>query len=956
MTGAVCAVHTLCTKFPSVGVVWAVCMSLLLCIVRHVILYCVQALATSSAFCYRIGIHQPTVYHMQCTGGVVLAAVIKLPQECRDFCALEYLEPEGKLITCHCPPPPPPHPPPFWRTLRNGLHCVQLWAHLSRFWGIAQTVRTLKPNQVSDGTTQRISVLQSVTRRTREKTPHHLFAVLVSSTFFLWPCVALYEHMMQTAVWGYGYSSAAVISQQAEQNDVYQGAKNTATVSFSSVAGHMNLTPSTLTTTPSTLTTTPISYSQQNATAYSVPGQSTVSITTAATSDGNNPPVTHKSSTTLVASMATYNPDQNKASDPPSVSNHYVRMEGPFASGGVCDAYRLWFVESDGKQGPLHVAKKYKFGNGVEGFKEDYQASFAARATAATFNAELQQNSPGTPEVSCLTVNRLLQLQGDTHYYCVEEFIEGDFCKYNNIFGDVEPPVGSRTALHCEIANAFSHFSFVRFKCQFAILDVQGVGTSWTDVAIVSKEPSQYGYTDTGPSGLKAFFDNHICGQICRDLGLTPINSRSAIFTHMISSPSTQLSFPVPPSPGATSPTRPSKPYPSSLPPTPTRSSSATYTPGALQVPKPVSELQPTTSGQPGLSQWRWGPHTLWKAPTADTTDGPRVRRTLTPTGQPAAGGSKSWAASATYSPDHVIARRKSSTAAPSSWQTHTSMTLSSITLPQRTTTTTTASSLWTAPSSIAATSARAAPAPDPAPAPVPNGVPTPTPPTTPAFSLPKASTPTLVGHRSSFSATHSPLATPQRDDAEGESATPAARVSRSYEPLSWTVAKPVVSDTPAPTPALFPATVSSAVPQMSTSAAAAAAPQTSAGYAATGQSALGSAGGRPSEASSVAPRPYAVPLPSEYATAGRAIPYLPQSGQYQSPTTAVSVDGVAVPLNNVDGYSGAGTTAPYVNYSSSPRVPAYSAGGVYAGAEQKAFHIPSPWAVYMGLPAKESS
>ena len=112
---------------------------------------------------------------------------------------------------------------------------------------------------------------------------------------------------------------------------------------------------------------------------------------------------------------------------------------------------------------PCVVAKRYKFQSGADGFKEDYQASLTARAMAAAFNAELEDHCPGTPRVKCLTVNRLLQLQGDTHYYCVEDFIEGDFCKYNNIFGDVEAPNSTRTPLYCELANSFSHFSFVRY-------------------------------------------------------------------------------------------------------------------------------------------------------------------------------------------------------------------------------------------------------------------------------------------------------------------------------------------------------------------------------------------------------------------------------------------------------------------------------------------------------------
>ena len=45
------------------------------------------------------------------------------------------------------------------------------------------------------------------------------------------------------------------------------------------------------------------------------------------------------------------------------------------------------------------------------------------------------------------------------HRYTVEEYLEGDFTKYNNIFGNEEfKPKGEEETKHHDVSAAFSHF------------------------------------------------------------------------------------------------------------------------------------------------------------------------------------------------------------------------------------------------------------------------------------------------------------------------------------------------------------------------------------------------------------------------------------------------------------------------------------------------------------------
>jgi hypothetical protein len=149
---------------------------------------------------------------------------------------------------------------------------------------------------------------------------------------------------------------------------------------------------------------------------------------------------------------------------------------------------------------------------------------FMASLIVTPFNELLTTLLPSHPKVSLVPVVRLMEIRGT--WYSLEDFIAGQFRKFNNIFGDVErPPLPGEDPTFFDLAAAFSHFSYCHSGNDYVILDVQGVDSTYTDCAVVSKKATQFGYTDTGASGLNAFLKKHTCNHICVKMGLRSLNA-----------------------------------------------------------------------------------------------------------------------------------------------------------------------------------------------------------------------------------------------------------------------------------------------------------------------------------------------------------------------------------------------------------------------------------------------
>jgi len=90
---------------------------------------------------------------------------------------------------------------------------------------------------------------------------------------------------------------------------------------------------------------------------------------------------------------------------------------------------------------------------------------------------------------------------------------------------------------------AFSHFSFEKSKGKVMVVDLQGVFTEKVDGTkvyeltdpVIHQRPSgrnsgremlDFGRTDRGVKGMKAFFESHKCTDACKFLGLSEVKAR----------------------------------------------------------------------------------------------------------------------------------------------------------------------------------------------------------------------------------------------------------------------------------------------------------------------------------------------------------------------------------------------------------------------------------------------
>ncbi|CAF1508339.1 unnamed protein product [Adineta steineri] len=103
---------------------------------------------------------------------------------------------------------------------------------------------------------------------------------------------------------------------------------------------------------------------------------------------------------------------------------------------------------------------------------------------------------------------------GSMEYVAMEEYISGNYIKFNSNNGYVNDAVNSSTM------PAFSHWTFHHSNGELLVCDLQGVlnGKNYrlTDPAIHSTTAKRYGLTDLGIAGQASFFKTHKCNNICR--------------------------------------------------------------------------------------------------------------------------------------------------------------------------------------------------------------------------------------------------------------------------------------------------------------------------------------------------------------------------------------------------------------------------------------------------------
>ncbi|KAL6760291.1 kinase-like domain-containing protein [Haematococcus lacustris] len=116
--------------------------------------------------------------------------------------------------------------------------------------------------------------------------------------------------------------------------------------------------------------------------------------------------------------------------------------------------------------------------------------------------------------------------EGSQRFLAVEQLLEGAYIKYNGNKGYVAPlPDDAHGREGYELAQAFSHWSWVHSGGRELVCDIQGVGARWTDPQ-VNSVAVKYGHKDMGAEGIAAFFASHRCNGYCHALNIS--NNRPA--------------------------------------------------------------------------------------------------------------------------------------------------------------------------------------------------------------------------------------------------------------------------------------------------------------------------------------------------------------------------------------------------------------------------------------------
>lgn len=72
-------------------------------------------------------------------------------------------------------------------------------------------------------------------------------------------------------------------------------------------------------------------------------------------------------------------------------------------------------------------------------------------------------------------------------------------------------------SVESELAQAFTHFTYVISDKQQMVCDIQGVKTQFTDPQIHSVD-CEFGRGDLGEKGFSKFMETHECNSICKHL------------------------------------------------------------------------------------------------------------------------------------------------------------------------------------------------------------------------------------------------------------------------------------------------------------------------------------------------------------------------------------------------------------------------------------------------------
>ncbi|CAM9818279.1 unnamed protein product [Lampetra fluviatilis] len=148
----------------------------------------------------------------------------------------------------------------------------------------------------------------------------------------------------------------------------------------------------------------------------------------------------------------------------------------------------------------------------------EIQQQRAAQKLLFTFNMMKPKSIPYSPRF--LEVF-LLYCHAAGQWFAIEEFVNGEFRKFNNNTGEE----GQAANLLEESLLAFSHWTYEYTRGELLVLDLQGVGEILTDPSVIKAGEKRshdmvFGPANLGEDAIKNFRVKHPCNSCCRKLKL----------------------------------------------------------------------------------------------------------------------------------------------------------------------------------------------------------------------------------------------------------------------------------------------------------------------------------------------------------------------------------------------------------------------------------------------------